>query len=133
MEFYRAVLSMLPKGYFVSPNAARSLAKCSCKDCKAAASQAEDVKDAKTEGGDHEHGWLDFIINSSLKLGVEVLRDGCDMKEHASRFAKGGRYWPLFHAGVIKRHILIDFRSPAKAVRSVCAFALSCQFLRELS
>ncbi len=53
------------------------------------------------------HGYLDFFINGSHRIGIELTRDGKSLKEHESRFnAEAGSYAPL----KLKSWVVVDFR-----------------------
>ena len=41
-------------------------------------------------------GFIDFYINSSLKFGIEFLRENSKFVEHLNRFTNGGKYSNLF-------------------------------------
>ena len=52
-------------------------------------------------------GYLDFFIHGAHRIGIEILRDGKDLKEHTARFdAKTGIYAPL----KLKSWVVVDFR-----------------------
>jgi hypothetical protein len=52
-------------------------------------------------------GYIDFFINGFHRIGIELTRDGKDLKEHTARFdAKSGSYAPLN----LKNWIVVDFR-----------------------
>jgi len=57
-------------------------------------------------------GFLDFYVNNNLEWGVELLREGDRMKEHAGRFADGGQYENI----PLKRWVIIDFRHESKGL-----------------
>jgi len=65
-EFYRAAKSILGSGIAISPD---------------------------TGAYFNSKGFLDFYINSSLQWGIEILREGIDMKKHMERFQPGGDYF----------------------------------------
>ncbi|KAF8437406.1 hypothetical protein BGX38DRAFT_1211648, partial [Terfezia claveryi] len=37
-------------------------------------------------------GYLDFYVNGDLNWGIELLREGDRMKQHAKRFIEDGAY-----------------------------------------
>ena len=49
-------------------------------------------------------GYIDFFISGSHRIGIEITRDGKDLKEHIDRFT--GIYAPLN----IKSWVVVDFR-----------------------
>ena len=52
-------------------------------------------------------GYIDFYINGSHRIGIEIMRDGKDLKKHTSRFdAKTGCYASLN----LKSWVVVDFR-----------------------
>jgi hypothetical protein len=52
-------------------------------------------------------GYIDFFINGFHRIGIELTRDGKDLKEHTARFdAKSGTYAPLN----LKSWTVVDFR-----------------------
>ena len=52
-------------------------------------------------------GYLDFVINGAHRIGIEILRDGANLKEHTTRSdAKTCIYAPL----KLKRWVMVDFR-----------------------
>ena len=52
-------------------------------------------------------GYIDFFINGSHRIGIEITRDGKDLQEHTARFdAKTGNYAPLN----LKSWVVVDFR-----------------------
>jgi len=52
-------------------------------------------------------GYIDFFINGSHRIGIELTRDGKDLKEHTSRFdARSGSYAPLN----LKGWVVVDCR-----------------------
>jgi len=54
-------------------------------------------------------GYIDFFINGSHRIGIELTRDGKDLEEHAARFDKLGTYAPLN----LKTWVVVDFRKTA--------------------
>jgi hypothetical protein len=51
-------------------------------------------------------GEVDFVIDSSLYWGIELLILGSDVGSHVSRFAPGGIYAPL----QLTDYLVVDFR-----------------------
>lgn len=52
-------------------------------------------------------GYIDFFINGSYRIGIELTRDGKALAEHTARFdAKSGIYAPM----KLKSWIVVDFR-----------------------
>ena len=60
-------------------------------------------------------GFLDFYVNGSYCGGVELLREGSQMKEHAKRFVRGGQYEEI----PLQEWAIVDFRHHSKAVREL--------------
>lgn len=56
-------------------------------------------------------GYIDFVITlpDGNRWGVELLRDGDRLAEHASRFAPGGRYSTM----PMQAYALVDMRTPS--------------------
>ncbi|CAG8699473.1 5737_t:CDS:2 [Rhizophagus irregularis] len=53
----------------------------------------DDVTISSNVGGLYgTNAYLDFYVNGELQWGVEILREGTDMSEHAARFGPNGRY-----------------------------------------
>ncbi|CAB4395377.1 unnamed protein product [Rhizophagus irregularis] len=53
----------------------------------------DDVTISSNIGGLYgTNAYLDFYVNGKLQWGVEILREGTDMSEHAARFGPNGRY-----------------------------------------
>ncbi|KAJ3338411.1 hypothetical protein HDU91_001238, partial [Kappamyces sp. JEL0680] len=82
MELYSAIVSLLPKHIYVTP-----------------------------EWRTHDkHGFDDLVIDLEHKLWfLELLVDGSDAQEHSNRFAPGGAYYPSLAAN--SGYALIDFRN----------------------
>ena len=52
-------------------------------------------------------GYIDFFINGSHRIGIEITRDGKDLHEHTARFdGMTGTYAPLN----LKSWVVVDFR-----------------------
>lgn len=92
-EFYRAAFDHLPEGNRISPTVP---------------SLRPDKKKVA--------GWLDYVIDGDLHWGVEILREGSNMKEHAKRFEQGGKYREMIDRGDVKEWVLLDFRCKHKKV-----------------
>jgi hypothetical protein len=60
-------------------------------------------------------GFLDFYVNGSYCWGVELLREGSQIKEHAKRFVRGGQYEEI----PLQEWAIVDFRHHSKAVREL--------------
>jgi hypothetical protein len=58
-------------------------------------------------------GFLDFYVNSGLEWGVELLREGDRMENHAKRFVSGGTYEEI----PLKHWAIIDFRHISKKLQ----------------
>ncbi|KAF8454735.1 hypothetical protein BGX38DRAFT_1267665 [Terfezia claveryi] len=58
-------------------------------------------------------GYLDFYVNGDLNWGIELLREGDRMKQHAKRFIEDGAYAVI----PLKEWVIIDFRHHSKAVQ----------------
>jgi len=55
-------------------------------------------------------GRVDFCIKP-VKWAIECSREGNRLRQHISRFQRGGIYYPLIAAGEICDYILLDFRT----------------------
>lgn len=52
-------------------------------------------------------GYIDFFISGSHRIGIELTRDGNDLKVHTARFdVKSDSYAPLN----LKTWVVVDFR-----------------------
>ncbi|KAF8430341.1 hypothetical protein EV426DRAFT_708519 [Tirmania nivea] len=60
-------------------------------------------------------GYLDFYVNGDLNWGIELLREGDRMKQHAKRFIEDGAYAVI----PLKEWVVIDFRHHSKAVQDL--------------
>ena len=79
-----AAVALLPQGVFMSPDFGL-------------------VDEADMQ----RRGYIDFFINGSYRIGIEITRDGKDLQEHTARFdAKTGNYAPLN----LKSWVVVDFR-----------------------
>ncbi|KAF8453927.1 hypothetical protein BGX38DRAFT_366277 [Terfezia claveryi] len=58
-------------------------------------------------------GYLDFYVNGDLNWGIELLREGDRMKQHAKRFIEDGAYAVI----PLTEWVIIDFRHHSKAVQ----------------
>ena len=58
-------------------------------------------------------GFLDFYVNGSHSWGIELLREGDKLQEHANRFGTGGTYSNI----PLKKWAVLDFRCQLKEVR----------------
>lgn len=59
------------------------------------------------EASMQRRGYIDFFINGSHRIGIELMRDGKDLKEHTAHFdAKSGSYASM----KLKSWIVVDFR-----------------------
>ena len=58
-------------------------------------------------------GFLDFYVNNGLEWGVELLREGDRMGEHAKRFVDGGTYEDI----PLEHWVIIDFRHKSKRLQ----------------
>jgi hypothetical protein len=56
--------------------------------------------------GSNVRGYVDFYINGSYSIGIELTRDGQNLKLHADRFVGSGLYAPL----KLKSWAVVDFR-----------------------
>ncbi|KAJ3053479.1 hypothetical protein HK097_004193 [Rhizophlyctis rosea] len=92
MEFYRVGSDILGTDYFFSP-----------------LPRFEGIP-IQREGDDD--GWIDFIADSSLGWGIELLRDGDRMMRHARRFEVGGAYFEMIRSGFIQEWVIVDLRLP---------------------
>lgn len=59
-------------------------------------------------------GFLDFYVNGNNCWGIELLREGSEMKEHAERFARGGRYEDI----PLKEWAIVDFRHHSRLLEN---------------
>ncbi|KAF9896594.1 hypothetical protein BX616_007153, partial [Lobosporangium transversale] len=60
-------------------------------------------------------GFLNFYVNGYRAWGIELLREGNQMAEHARRFETGGEYKNI----PLKKWVIIDFRHHSTAVREI--------------
>ena len=60
-------------------------------------------------------GFLDFYVNADLCWGIELLREGDRMKEHAARFTQGGQSNVI----PLNEWAIIDFRHHSKVIREL--------------
>ncbi|KAL3142216.1 hypothetical protein ABBQ38_002564 [Trebouxia sp. C0009 RCD-2024] len=88
-EFYRAVMSLLPDGAFMSPDVGAIYGV---------------------------RGMLDFLLLPQ-KWGFELLRDGKGSQEHADRFEPGGAYSQMVLNGDIVNWVVVDLRSTPRKPR----------------
>lgn len=56
--------------------------------------------------GSGERGYVDFYINSTHNIGIELTRDGQRLGLHEARFREGGIYAAL----MLSSWIVVDFR-----------------------
>jgi hypothetical protein len=84
MSFYSAAVALLPEGVFMSP----------------------DFGLASSDGTGRQ-GYIDFFINGTHRIGIELTRDGKGLEEHKARFA-GMKclYAPLN----LKTWVVVDMR-----------------------
>ena len=52
-------------------------------------------------------GFIDFYVDDNYQWGIELLKDGINIKGHASRFLEGGVYTDL----EFNNTVILDFRS----------------------
>eukprot|EP01124_Arcella_intermedia_P034487 TRINITY_DN8560_c0_g1_i4.p1 TRINITY_DN8560_c0_g1~~TRINITY_DN8560_c0_g1_i4.p1 ORF type:complete len:473 (+),score=67.24 TRINITY_DN8560_c0_g1_i4:373-1791(+) len=55
-------------------------------------------------------GWIDFYVDDDFEWGIELLREGYKIGQHASRFENEGVYDSL----KLKKAIILDFRRASK-------------------
>lgn len=84
MEFYRSSSSFLPLGYSVSPDVGYVFG------CK---------------------GFIDFFVDSNLKWGIEILREGSNLKKHLERFEDTDGIYSQMKTEVFKDYAVLDFRA----------------------
>lgn len=53
-----------------------------------------------------ERGYVDFYVNGTHNIGIELTRDGKELEQHLDRFSPQGIYSPL----KLKSWIVVDFR-----------------------
>jgi hypothetical protein len=56
----------------------------------------------------------DFYVNGNNCWGIELLREGSEMKEHAERFARGGQYEDI----PLKEWAIVDFRHHSRLLEN---------------
>ncbi|KAJ7709544.1 hypothetical protein B0H17DRAFT_1173753 [Mycena rosella] len=56
-------------------------------------------------------GRIDFYLMGSKKWGIEILRDGDRLAEHARRFGPGEAYNVWLRTGQIAEYVILDFRT----------------------
>jgi len=61
------------------------------------------------------NGYLDFYVDGDFGWGIELLRDGEKMKEHAERFEQDGEYEDI----PVNQYAIIDFRHHSKRVQKL--------------
>lgn len=82
--------------------------------------------------GSNQRGYVDFYVNGSFNIGVELTRDGQELKLHADRFVGSGLYAPL----KLKSWAVVDFRQTTPRLSTLadhpgCTFVvLSTDFSR---
>jgi len=86
-EFYRAASTVIPKEASVSPDAS-AIFLC--------------------------EGEIDYYVNGRLRWGVELLREGVDMKGHLKRFDDEGMYSSILPH--LREWVILDFRKEEKRV-----------------
>lgn len=96
-----AAISALPRGVYISPDYGKA-----------------------AQPGSNQRGYVDFYVNGSYNIGVELTRDGQDLKVHADRFVDSGLYAPL----KLKSWAVVDFRQSAPR-RATVADHPSCIFV----
>ena len=80
-EFYRAALTVLPVGSWLSPDAGKLLGA---------------------------GGFLDFYLTPYL-WGFEISRDGDRLNAHLDRFKEGGLYRELLRNGSMVDYVVLNF------------------------
>jgi len=86
MEFYRAATTVLGQQHLISPDYAND---------------------------DDNIGYIDFYVDDNLEWGIELLREGYKIAEHAQRFDEGGPYADMD----VNDCVILDFRSESKIPR----------------
>ncbi len=74
--------------------------------------------------GSNQRGYVDFYVNGSYSIGIELTRDGQELKLHADRFIGSGLYAPL----KLKSWTVVDFRQTTPRA-STLADHPSCIFV----
>jgi len=59
------------------------------------------------------YGFAGFYLPPPDGLVLEATRDGKDISGHLNRFLDPEKYLPLYNSGAVKKHAVVDFRSPA--------------------
>jgi len=88
MEWYRTARSVLPKGTTISPDVGHVFGS---------------------------EGFLDFYVDGALGWGIELVREGSELKKHAERFKPDGKYSDI----PMNEWAIIDFRHHTKHVRNL--------------
>lgn len=90
MELYTAIVSLLPKDVYVTP-------------------------EWRTQGDGRGYGYVDLVIQfvDQCYWFLELLVDGVGAGEHLRRFEKNGKYYPSLMNN--SKYALIDFRESVKA------------------
>ncbi len=97
-----------PAGHFRPPEAAyqdefyRAMFECTGGDVR--------ISPEFTSAQAARQGYIDFFIPSK-KWGIELLRDGSNLQEHASRFLASGAYGAWVLSAEMAGYIILDFRS----------------------
>eukprot|EP01132_Coremiostelium_polycephalum_P011619 gene11619-14227_t len=68
-------------------------------------------------------GLMDFYINSTLKWGLELTRQGSKLENHLARFQPGGLYYNFMDK--VDDYLVLDFRSEDKKIRYHKKYPLS--------
>jgi len=84
-----------------------------CRSCSAAISALPrgvyislDYGQVAQPGREDVRGYVDFYVNGSYNIGIELTRDGQNLKVHADRFVGSGIYVALR----LKSWVVVDFR-----------------------
>ncbi len=88
MEFYRCAVQIVSHQHSISPDVGQIF---------------------------NSEGFLDFYVDDTWKWGIELLREGDEMKSHSERFAPGGIYEAI--APEMAAWVILDFRTEEKAIR----------------
>lgn len=102
MEFYCALTSFMAL-------------ECSL-NCDVYSAQKKDHKKIKEKKNEKKKikGYLDFLINSFLNWGAELVRNADKLKKHLSRFDVNGKYFSLG----LKDYYVIDFRDRTQKIKT---------------
>ena len=88
MEWYRTAKSVIPKDTTISPDVRHIFGS---------------------------NGFLDFYVDGKYGWGIELLREGRRLGDHAKRFDQDGEYKTI----PMNEWVVIDFRHHSKRVRNV--------------